>query len=214
MAIAAPKPKNTTGWVYIRKNKTKPNEAGRWHDKKKVEAVTTYLATGNLALTSRIVNIPEITLRKWVVEDWWKDLIAETQHEGDLKLNKNMEKIVEKSLAAVNEIIDNGDYLYDAKKGKIVRVPAKLRDVNKIATDLIDRQMIMRKQQKPVADTKENTEGRLLKLAEQFAMMVAGKKTEENVIKDVVEGEWENVSEESNASGAISDDPVQQESSC
>lgn len=182
------------GLVYIKRNKTKTDgKSTHWHDKKRAEAVATYLALGNMALVSRTINVPLPTLKNWVQQDWWKELVAETQNEQDLKLNKNLEKIVEKSLNAVNEILDNGDYMYDSKKGKVVRVPPKLRDVNKIAGDLIDRQMLIRKQHKPVSQSQESTEGRLLKLAESFAKLVHGKAPEEHVIKDVIEGEYENL---------------------
>jgi hypothetical protein len=180
-----------TGWVYVRKNKTKPGEPGRWSEKKKLEAVTTYLATGNLNLTGRIINIPDITMDSWRNSDWWPELIAQVQQQGDVKLSSRLEKVVEKSLDAVNEIIENGDYLYDSKRGKVVRVPAKLRDVHRVASDLIDKQTILRKQIKPQQQNDETTDGKLKKLADAFAEFASGIKKTIKEVDIVVEGEFE-----------------------
>ena len=180
-----------SGWTYIRKKKTKPYEGGMWNEKKRLEAVTTYLATGNLALTSRIINVPKQTMNDWIHKDWWKELIVQLQSESDIKLTSNLEKTISKSMEAVNEILENGDYHYDSKRGQVVRVPAKLRDVQKITTDLIDRKSLIRKQTAPVSQNKESTEGRLLKLAEQFAQFVLKKPLEEKVVQEVIEGEFE-----------------------
>ena len=68
----AVKPK--TGWIYVRKNKNKPGDPGRWNQNKRLEAVTTYLSTGNLALTGRLCNIPDDTIRKWKASEWWQEL--------------------------------------------------------------------------------------------------------------------------------------------
>ena len=57
--------------------------------------------------------------------------------------------------------------------------------------DLIEKQMMLRKQTKPVSQTNESTEGRLLKLAEQFAKFVTGKEPNEKIVTEVVEGEFE-----------------------
>lgn len=183
------KPRATTGWIYVKRKKTLPGQPGTWNDKKKLEAVTTYLATGNLSLTSKMINVPRKTLEVWKGSDWWKDTVAEMQSEGALQLSSKLEKVVSKSLESINEILTNGDYIYDSKKGKVVRIPPKLRDLHRVSTDLIDKQMVLNKKANTQVSSEESTEGRLLKLAEQFAKFVQ-KKEVERVVNEVVEGEF------------------------
>mgnify|MGYP003342170342 FL=1 len=85
--------KKLEGVVYIRKKKTKAHQPGWWDDKKKLEAVTTYLASGTLALTSAVTNVPVETLRAWKRTDWWKKYTEEIQYEDNIQLDSKLEKI-------------------------------------------------------------------------------------------------------------------------
>jgi hypothetical protein len=183
------KPRATTGWIYVKRKKTLPGQPGTWDDKKKLEAVTTYLATGNLELTSKMINVPRKTLEVWKKHEWWNETVGQIQSEGALQLSSKLEKVVAKSLDSINDIIANGDYVYDAKRGKVVRVPPKLRDLHRVSSDLIDKQMVLAKKANKHVASEESTEGRLLKLAEQFAKFVQ-KKDVERVVNEVVEGEF------------------------
>lgn len=183
------KPRATTGWIYVKKKKTLPGQPGTWNDQKKLEAVTTYLATGNLELTSKMINVPRKTLEVWKKNEWWNETVSQIQSEGALKLSSRLEKVVTKSLESINDILTNGDYVYDSKRGKVVRIPPKLRDLHRVSSDLIDKQMVLSKKANVHTVSEEGVEGRLLKLAEQFAKFVQ-KKDVERVVNEVVEGEY------------------------
>jgi len=173
-------PKKLEGLVYIRKKKTKPHEAGWWDDKKKLEAVTTYLGAGTLELTSAIINVPVQTLRSWKRTDWWKQYLEDLQYEDNLKLDTKLEKIMNKSLDAVLDRVENGDVMYDPRTGKQVRIPAKLRDVQKVTNDLIDKRQLLRKvnvraEKEPAPQV---TADHLVQLAQAFAQFATGTKTQ------------------------------------
>jgi hypothetical protein len=180
-------------YVYVRTKKTKPGEPGHWSDKKKIEAVTTFLATGNLVLTGKMLNVPEETLRKWKASDWWAELTDKVQEEDNLQLSAKLNKTLEKSIEAVNDRIENGEYMYDPRTGKLRRVPARLRDLHKVSTDLIDKRMLLKKARPVERVSVENVEGRLLKLAETFATLALGKTPQEKVVNEVIEGEYEHL---------------------
>lgn len=180
------------GYVYVKNKKTKPGELGHWGENKRVEAVTTYLATGNLALTSRIINVPTVTVRTWAASDWWIEMVHDLQREEDTKLKKSLQTIVDKGLNAVNDILENGEVVYNPKTGKTTRVAPRLRDVNKVTNDMIERQLAIKKQQaNKITVSKESTEGMLKKLAEEFAKIALKKNVEQDVVMNVVEGEYE-----------------------
>lgn len=172
-------PKKMEGYVYIRKKKTKPHEGGWWDDKKKFEAVTTYLAAGSIELTAAIVNVPAHTLRSWKRTDWWKKYLEDLQYEDNLKLDSKLEKIMNKSLDAVLDRIENGDIMYDPRTGRQIRIPAKLRDVQKVTNDVIEKRQLLRKiniKQEREESSSQVTADHLVQLAQAFAQFANNNK--------------------------------------
>ena len=150
----------------------------QWSDKQKMEAVNSYLLLGNLALTGRLLNIPEITLRVWKATTWWKDQVAEVKASEKIELSARIKKLVDASITVIEDRMQNGDYQFDQKTGQTVRKPVSMKDAHKVAVDMQDRREILEKSE-VVVQTEEHVEDKLLKLAEKFADM-ATKKIEQN----------------------------------
>ena len=150
----------------------------QWSDKQKMDAVNSYLLLGNLALTGRLLNIPEITLRVWKATTWWKDVVAEIKASEKIELSSKIKKLVDASMAVVEDRMVNGDFQYDQKSGTMIRKPVNMKDAHKVSIDLQNRQDILEKTA-VVEQTEEHVEDKLLKLAEKFADM-ATKKIEQN----------------------------------
>ena len=152
-------------------------EAGtnkQWSDNQKMEAIQSYLLLGNLALTSRILGIPEITLRVWKRTEWWADMVNEIKSQDRIQLSSRMKKIVDASLTVVEDRLLNGDYQFDQKTGQNIRKPVNMKDAHKVAVDLQDRQDLLEKTEKPEI-TEDKIESRLLQLANTFAEMATKK---------------------------------------
>jgi hypothetical protein len=145
-----------------------------WGDKQKLEAVQSWLVLGNLALTSRILGIPEITLRVWKTTEWWKNAVDDIKLQENMQMSSRLKKIVDASLVAVEDRLMNGDWMYDQKSGQMVRKAVGIKDAHKVATDLMDRQAIIEKATKPATQEEQNDD-KLLKLAEKFAAFVTEK---------------------------------------
>lgn len=181
-------------FVYIREKKTLPHEKGWWDKKKQLEAVTTYLATGSIAETSRIINVPYRTVQSWKLEsEWWPKVVEEIQSGENQKVDQKMSRIIDKTLEKLVERIEDGDYMYDQKTGRMVKVPLKARDLERITSGLFDKRQLIRKQPTNIKSDPSNQTDRLLKLAEQFASFAAGKEKEEPkeiVDEYIVDGEW------------------------
>lgn len=169
--------------VWIRNKKTLPynpktgtGHRGTWPEKKRMEVLTTFLATGSQAQTAAITGIPEPTIISWRKQDWWKERIAEMKSDNSLVLDNKLTKIMDKALEAVVDRIDNGEFIYDTKSDRLIRVPAKLRDVQKVASDMIDKKQLMERVTAKQQDQKQNiTADHLILLAKEFAKF-AGKK--------------------------------------
>ena len=145
-----------------------------WSDKQKIEAVQSYLLLGNLALTSRILQIPEITLRVWKTTEWWKNVVDDMRQQESMEMSGRLRKIVDASLIAVEDRLINGDLMYDNKTGQMVRKPVNMRDAHKVAVDLMDKKKLLDKEATD-GPQEQQDDDRLLKLAEKFASFVQNK---------------------------------------
>lgn len=154
----------------------------RYSDKQKVEAVTSYLAVGNLALVSRLLGIPEITLRVWKASTWWKDLVEDLKMQEKLELSARMKKIIEASHAVVLNRLEVGDPVMNQKTGKIEYKPVSMKDAHTVGKDLIDRRAVIEKTTVDVAVTDDRADDKLERLAEKFAEM-ATKSIEKQINK-------------------------------
>lgn len=154
----------------------------QWSDQQKMEAVQTYLLLGNLAMTGRVLGIPEITLRVWKASEWWKDVVQEIKSQERIELSAKLKRIVDASLAVVEDRLSNGDFQFDQKTGEVVRKPVNMKDAHRVAVDLQQRQDVLEKLDGP-ASSEIGVENQLLKLAEKFAEM-ATKKIEQKQLDE------------------------------
>lgn len=171
-------------WVYVRNNKTKAHEPGIWNKNKHTEAVMTWLATGNVTQTAAIIKVPLATVKYWKRQPWWKEAVDAFYEDDKQELDAKYQKIVRKALSVMDDRLTNGNFQLDQKTGRILRVPVSLADSHRVMKDLVDQQQVLRKNQ--VEEQKQVTESvndKLIKLAQHFAEMAAGK-----VVKDVNPG--------------------------
>lgn len=157
-----------------KRNKRRSVEAKtnyRWSDQQKLEAVSSWLALGNLAMVSRILSIPEITLRVWKTSEWWAKAVEEIRLSENVQLSARMKKLVEASHVIVAQRLETGDPILNQKTGEIIYKPVNLRDAHRVAVDLIDRQKEVDKLTRDTAPSEERDDDKLAKLAERFAEM-------------------------------------------
>lgn len=172
------------GYVYVKSKKLKPHEPGHWSEKKQLEVVTTYLALGNLSETARVCNIPLRTIQHWKAEEWWTKMVNDIQSGEGQKSDNKMTKAIDKALDLLMERMETGDYQYDQKTGRLVKVPLKARDLERVASGLFDKRQLIRKQPTNIKASELGQADHLLKLAAQFATLVG--KPE----KQYIEGEF------------------------
>ena len=183
--------------VYIRGKKERPGDGMMWPEKKKMEALTTYLAVGTLPLTSAVTNVPVETLKYWKRSAWWAEAMKELQYEDNIAISAKLNKVLEKSLAAVEDRLENGEYMYDPRTGDVKRIPAKLRDVHKVTTDIVDKkqQLLKLHIKDEVAQPQQVTADHLVQLAQAFAQFATGKAptlpNPTEVTNEIIEGECE-----------------------
>lgn len=143
-----------------------------------------------------MTGVPVETLRVWKRSDWWATQAAEMQQEGNIELDQKLTKVMDKALESVMDRLENGEYMYDPRTGKVKRIPAKLRDTGKILNDMIDKKQLIKKTVRDNTDTKQQiTADHLVQLARAFAEFSTGKKQDEKP-SQIIEGEYKEHLEE------------------
>ena len=151
-------------------------------DSKKLEVVTTYLALGKTPMVEAVTGVSRHTIRQWKMQPWWLELVEQIQTESNQELDTKLSKIIDRSLDAVNDRIENGDFSFNPKTGAVSRTPVKLRDVHRVSVDLLDKRDLLRR--KPVERLEQAaTVDILQKLATQFASWVKNNIKEPKVIE-------------------------------
>jgi hypothetical protein len=161
----------------IRKRSTKVDVAHkRWSDSQKIDAVTTYLKLGNISRTSEILKIPRPTIVSWRTTEWWKELEKDLRAEENIVLSSTMKGLVDKSLLAVEDRLDNGDWIYDNKLGKAVRKPVTMKDALSVSTNLMDKRIAIASTESYTVANDSIAE-KLAKLAKSFEEFASAKPT-------------------------------------
>lgn len=148
-----------------------------WPKEKKIQAVTQYLALGNMKLVEATTGVSHGVLRQWKLQPWWKEYEIEIRNTQNLRLDNDLTKIVERSLETVADRLENGEFILNNKTGELVRKPVNMKDAAKVSTDLLTKRELLRGNatarsevtQVPVTD-------QLKMLAEQFALMTQPKR--------------------------------------
>jgi hypothetical protein len=156
-----------------KRTKSGAKQAGWWPYEKRVEVITSYIATGSSFLVEGLTGVPSGTVRQWRTQDWWKELEGQLRTEGNLVLDAKLKKLVDRSLDAVLDRIEHGEFIFNVKTGQIDRMPAKLRDIAKVASDSIDKSVLLQKFTKGIDDVPK-LDDHLKKLAQEFANIIKG----------------------------------------
>lgn len=148
---------------------------GWWSDKERLQAVSTYLVVGKLSLVSAATSIPEDTLRRWRLQPWWKEMMEEIQKSSKIELNGKIMKVIDKSMAVIEDRLENGDFFFNPKTGAFERRGVSANTANKIANDLIQKNLVMDKVIIEESKTNEGLDERLQKLKDEIARFAKAK---------------------------------------
>jgi hypothetical protein len=150
-----------------------------------------YMILGSLKLVAGALKIPFDTMKVWKASEWWKTLEGDLRIQEDLQLSARLTKIVNKSYDVVEDRLENGDFVYDQKTGKIRRKPVNMRDAHKVAVDLMDKKdMLIERHIAGDSITTDKIEKTLADLAANFAKIANQINTHGPVeVTDVIFGE-------------------------
>jgi transposase-like protein len=156
--------------IKMRNLSVKHRKHTNWPIEKKIEVVSQFLVLGNMKLVAATTGVEHSLIRQWKTQSWWKELEAEIRQTQNIEMDSKLSKIVDKSLDAVLDRVENGDFFYDQKTGQIKRKPVNLRDVARVSTDIISKRELLRGNATERKETTQISVGEQLKmLAAEFA---------------------------------------------
>jgi hypothetical protein len=158
-----------------------------WPVEKKIEAVSTWLILGSYKMTSAATGVPYDTIRKWKEQPFWAEMVAEIRATEGIQLDNKLSSLANKSLDAVLDRIENGDFIYDQKTGTIQRKPAALRDVHRVAVDTLAKRNEMRKSAEATRDVAQSSVAEQLKMLAQEMAKWNNKPKQHAIVLDEVE---------------------------
>lgn len=169
--------------VVVAKQPGKPVKQKRhqktwWPEEKRIEAATLYAAIGNIKRTADLAKVPYATLQRWVDEEWFLQILQRVKREENFETDRKFTSIVDKALAKLEERIEEGDYIYDIKRGMAVAVPMSGRDLSIVTGTLFDKRQLLRGEATQIKSAATNEE-HLKELATKFAEYV---KSREKVV--------------------------------
>ena len=148
--------------------KHKPNTT--WSQEARIAAVSQYLVLGNMALVSSVTKIPHQLLRAWKGQPWWAEVESQIRATENLQMDGKLTKIVDKSLDAVMDRLENGEFVYNQKTGQVIRKQVNMKDAAKVTVDMITKRELLRGNATARTETTQTSvEDQLKALALEFA---------------------------------------------
>lgn len=146
-------------------------EKGIYPEAKMIEAATIYAATGSLTRTAELTKVNETTIRAWRKTEAFQELLREIWAENNEKIDAKFTEIIEKSLDAVLDRLDHGDY-HVTSRGELVRKPINAKELSLVQAINVDKRQLLRglptSRSESTESASEKTVNRLEKLAETF----------------------------------------------
>ncbi|MHB8602177.1 MAG: hypothetical protein ACYC9R_06345 [Nitrosotalea sp.] len=159
---------------------------GWWSNEERIEAVKAYLLLGKIKLVCATTSIPEITLRKWKSQDWWKEAEEEYRKSSRIEVSGKLSNIINKTMVELEDRVSNGDYYFNQVTRSWERKKINANVLHKITSDLIDKQLVL---EKNIAVEKVNDEGvmeRLEKLKDEILKFARQKSNTKTIQGEVI----------------------------
>ena len=99
------------------------NNPSYFNLEQKTDACALYCVYGDVDQVSEMTGIDPKFLRQWKDEPWWSEIQKKVFVEQNEKLVGRINGVLDKSLEHLVDRLDNGDYLWDVRKSKLVRKP-------------------------------------------------------------------------------------------
>ena len=179
------------------------NNPSYFNLEQKTDACALYCVYGDVDQVSELTGIDPKFLRQWKDEPWWSEIQKKVFIEQNEKLASRISGVLDRSLDHLVDRLDNGDYLWDVRKSKLVRKPVDTKVLSNLFNNLVTRRQLIRGEPTSIT-TQVAVDDRLKLLATQFEKFANAKEIEGetygNTIQEISTNEKTN-EEDSNEKG-------------
>ena len=153
------------------------NNPSYFNIEQKTDACALYCVYGDVDQVSEMTGIDPKFIRQWKDEPWWSEIQKKVFVEQNEKLASRISGVLDKSLEHLVDRLDNGDYLWDVRKSKLVRKPVDTKVLSNLFNNLITRRQLIRGEPTSIT-TQVAVDDRLKLLAAQFEKFALAKEVE------------------------------------
>jgi hypothetical protein len=153
------------------------NNPSYFNLEQKTDACALYCVYGDVDQVSELTGIDPKFLRQWRDEPWWSEIQKKVFIEQNEKLASRISGVLDRSLDHLVDRLDNGDYLWDVRKSKLVRKPVDTKVLSNLFNNLITRRQLIRGEPTSIT-TQVAVDDRLKLLADQFQKFALAKEVE------------------------------------
>ena len=153
------------------------NNPSYFNIEQKTDACALYCVYGDVDQVSEMTGIDPKFIRQWKDEPWWSEIQKKVFVEQNEKLASRISGVLDRSLDHLVDRLDNGDYLWDVRKSKLVRKPVDTKVLSNLFNNLITRRQLIRGEPTSIT-TQVAVDDRLKLLAAQFEKFALAKEVE------------------------------------
>lgn len=118
--------------------------AGDRHDlDDKLQAALAWIMVGSTEEASRLCGVPGRTIRYWMEQSWWENVVDEARKVKQKELDGLWTGLIHKAATEVKERLEEGDETLD-KQGNIRRTKIKAKDLAVILSIVVDKRALLR----------------------------------------------------------------------
>lgn len=144
----------------------------------KTDACALYCVYGDVDQVAEMTGIPPKVIRDWKEEPWWAEIQRKVFVEQNEKLAGRINGVLDKSLEHLVDRLDNGDFLWDVRKSKLVRKPVDTKVLANVFNTLVTRRQLIRGEPTSISAA-VGVDDRLKMLAAQFEKFANAKEVEQ-----------------------------------
>lgn len=117
------------------------------YDKEDKEAAAAaFILHGTIREAAKALDFPEQTVYAWTRKAWWPKLVDTMRMRHQEFIEARMSHTLELVSDALVDRLENGDYVYNSTKDKVVRIPIKAKEMANILATVHDKLRVMRNQ--------------------------------------------------------------------
>jgi len=109
----------------------------------KIASAALWCVLGSSVKVSKMIRIPDITIRSWYKEPWWHMAIREVRKAKNEEFDAKLTGLLDDTIVEIQDRLMNGETVVD-KNGELKRVPVSTRNLATLMGIVYDKRALTR----------------------------------------------------------------------